>query len=115
MRKGDMEWVEMHLAPIRDSVQTLNEALNKAVRHIDLLEKRTKDMKRDHKANVLAVDQACNSARSLLQQANRAARAVKIIDEQEEVAVPEPPVNTVRTPDEVTRAARAAHDGRTIL
>ncbi len=115
MRKGDMEWVEMHLAPIRDSVQTLNEALNKAVRHIDLLEKRTKDMKRDHKANVLAVDQACNSARSLLQQANRAARAVKIIEDEEVVAEPEHGVHVIETADEQVRNLRKANPGRRIM
>ncbi len=115
MRKGDMEWVELHLQPLRDSILTLNEAQNKAMRHIDLLEKRTKDMKRDHKANVLAVDQACNSARSLLQQANRAARAVKIIDEDEVVADPGPLVNDVLSSDQVIAAARAANPGRTVL
>ncbi len=115
MRKGDMEWVELHLQPLRDTILTLNEGLNKAVRHIDLLEKRTKDMKRDHKANVLAVDQACNSARSLLQQANRAARAVKIIDEDEPVADSGPLVNTAPTADDSIRAARARHPERTVL
>ncbi len=115
MRKGDMEWVEMHLAPIRDSVQTLLEAHNKSARHIDLLEKKTKDMKRDHKANVLAVDQACNSARSLLQQANRAARAVKIIDDDEPVADSGPLVNTPRTADQIIADARRANPERTVL
>ncbi len=115
MRKGDMEWVELHLQPLRDTILTLNEALNKAVRHIDLLEKRTKDMKRDHKANVLAVDQACNSARSLLQQANRAARAVKIIDDDEPVADSIPEVNTPRTADQIIADARAKNPERTVL
>ncbi len=115
MRKGDMEWVELHLQPLRDTILTLNGALNKAVRHIDSLEKRTKDMKRDHKANVLAVDQACNSARSLLQQANRAAKAVKIIDDDEPVAEPIPEVNTSRTADQILADARARHPERTVL
>ncbi len=115
MRKGDMEWVELHLQPLRDTILTLNEGLNKAMRHIDLLEKRTKDMKRDHKANVLAVDQACNSARSLLQQANRAARAVKIIDEDEVVAELDPAVNTPRTADQIIADARAKYPERKVL
>lgn len=105
----------MHLAPIRDSVQTLLEAHHKAVRHIDILEKRTKDMKRDHKANVLAVDQACNSARSLLQQANRAARAMKLVDEDEVVVDSEPTLNTPRTADQIISDARAKHPERTVL
>ncbi len=115
MRKGDMEWVEMHLQPLRDTGQTLLEAVNKVARRLEVLEGRVKDMKRDHKANVLAVDQACNSARSLLQQANRAARAVKIIDEEEVVAEPEPGVNILRTPDVVIAEARASRPGRKIL
>ncbi len=115
MRKGDMEWVEMHLQPLRDTIQTLHESYNKAMRHIDLLEKRTKDMKRDHKANVLAVDQACNSARSLLQQANRAARAVKILDDDETVAEVVPEVNVVRTADQIIYDARAKNPDRTVL
>ncbi len=115
MRKGDMEWVEMHLQPLRDTIQTLHESYNKAMRHIDLLEKRTKDMKRDHKANVLAVDQACNSARSLLQQANRAARAVKIIDDDEVVAEPGEVLNVVRTAEQIIADARAASPGRSVL
>ncbi len=115
MRKGDMEWVEMHLEPLTNRITSLVESHNKLARHVEVLEKRTKDMKRDHKANVLAVDQACNSARSLLQQANRRMKEAKIIPDDEEVAEPEPAVNTPRTADQVIADARARNAGRTVL
>jgi len=115
MRKGDMEWVEMHLTPLRARLDAAEEQINIVRRRHEVLETRTKDMKRDHKANVLAVDQACNSARSLLQQANRAARAVKIIEDDEVVAEPGEVVNVIRTTDDLIRSARQANPERTVL
>lgn len=115
MRKGDMEWVDRHSQPLRDSISRLEALLPKLDRRLEMLDKRTKDMKRDHKANTLAIDQACNSARSLLQQANRAAKATKIIEEEVEVAELVPAPNDVRTPDARIASARAANTGRTIL
>ncbi len=115
MRKGDMEWVDRHSQPLRDAVSRLEELLPKLDRKLDALERRTKDMKRDHKANVLAVDQACNSARSLLQQANRRMKEAKIIPDDEVVAEPEPEVNTPRTADQIIADARRANPGRTVL
>ncbi len=83
MRQGDMEWVEMQLKPLRHEVLATQESVNKSTRLQETILTKLKDMKRDHKANILAVDQACNAARSLLQQANRRAREAKIIVDEE--------------------------------
>ncbi len=83
MRTNDMEWVELQIKPLRERLSTAETALNQSTRRLKTILARLKDMKRDHKSNVLAVDQACNAARSLLQQANRKARDVGIILEDE--------------------------------
>ncbi len=85
MRKSDMEWVEMHLQPLRVALDRLEQEYNRLNQEGKVLASKVKDVKRDHKASALAVDQACNSARSLLQQANRRMREAKIIDDDEEL------------------------------
>ncbi len=83
MRKSDMEWVEMLLEPLRTAKDRLDVLANEASRKLADLQGQVRDLERDRDANSLAVEQACNSARSLLQQANRKLRAAKLIDEEE--------------------------------
>ena len=68
------------------------------------------DLERDRDSHSLTVEQAANSARSLLQQANRKLRTAKIIEDEEEPEL-EPVVDN--QPPEVQRVRR--HGGRLVL
>lgn len=115
MRKADMEWVELHLKGLAQRIDSVEAAISAWGKDLERTQSRIKDMKRDHKSNVLAVDQACNSARSLLQQANRAARAAKLIQDEEPFADTGTLEKIAATEDDRMRLIREAHPGKNVL
>ncbi len=114
MRKSDLELLEVRLEPLQAARDRLTTDLGETRRAMSDLLQRVKDIERDGEAHKTDIAQGLASIRSLLQRANRAARAADII-EDDEVAIPEPPVNVQPTRDDIIRQARQRADGRHIL
>ena len=108
MRKSDMELLEVRLEPLQAARDRLTTDLGENRRMIVDLVQRVKDIERDGEAHKTDIAQGLASIRSLLQRANRAAREVGII-EDENLAADEPQVNVAPTRDDIIRAARARH------
>jgi len=108
MRKSDLELLEVRLEPLQAARDRLTTDLGECRRSIVDLSGRVKDLERDGEAHKTDIAQGLASIRSLLQRANRAARAAEIIKD-DEVAEPVPAVNVAPTRDDVIRAARARH------
>ena len=105
MRQRDIEVFEVHLEPLRIAKDRHESTLRDLIKTCEGLANRVKDLERDGEAHSTSIAQGLASVRSLLQRANRAARAV---EEEEEavVAEPVPPVNIRQHRDDVIRAAR---------
>ncbi len=91
MRKMDTEWVEMRLAPLFATQDRHNEQINAADRAVTDLESKVRDLERDRDAHALTVEQAANSVRSLLQQANRKLRQTGALPPEEPDLTDPPP------------------------
>jgi len=108
MRKSDMELLEVRLEPLQTARDRHEADIGESRRATaDLLE-RVKDLERNEEVHKTEIAQGLASIRSLLQRANRAAREVGII-EDDEVANPTPEVQVTPSRDEIIRAARARH------
>lgn len=115
MRKGDLELLEMRLAPHAASIDRLTTDTGELVRSVAELTGRMKDLERNTEAHKTDIAQGLASIRSLLQRANRAARDVGIVG-ADGLDLPVDPVHVgAPTRDEVIRAARAKHSGRALL
>ena len=110
LRKADTEFVEMLLSPLRITSERHQSEIGDLTKALAGVQGKVSDLERDRDAHSLTVEQAANSARSLLQQANRKLRTAKIIEDDEE---PEPdPVVDNRQLD-LQHVRR--HNGRMIL
>jgi len=115
VRKADLELLEVRLEPLQAARDRLTTDLGELRRTVVDLVVQVKDLVRDGEAHKTDIAQGLASIRSLLQRANRAAREQGII-EDDELDLPVDPVHVaVPTVDDVTRAARAKHSGRTVL
>ncbi len=74
MRKSDVEYVEMLLAPLRATQDRHNESINEVTRQTTDWHSKVADLERDRDAHSLSIEQAITSVRSLLQRANRKMR-----------------------------------------
>jgi len=114
MRKSDLEILEVRLEPLQAARDRLTTDLGENRRMTADLIERVKDLERDAEAHKTDIAQGLASIRSLLQRANRAAREVGIVEE-EEVALEAAPVNVAPTRDDIIRAARGRDGRRHIL
>lgn len=111
MRDRDMEWVELGLKPLKTALERLDLQINATSKKVNSLSSKFKTMKGDIRSNTLAVDQACNSARSLLQQANRKIKeANKYEDDEEILTEPTPESTSTESP-----APRRTETGRGVI
>ncbi len=74
VRKSDIEYVEMLLAPLRATADRHESSLNGVERATKEWGDRLGELERDRDANSLSVEQAITSVRSLLQRAHRKMR-----------------------------------------
>ena len=112
MRKGDLELLEVRLEPLQTARDRHDQDINEVKRQVKDLCERLDSVERDRTSFALTMDQAANSVRSLLQQANKRLRDARIIEPEEEVlteAVPEG--NTAP----VSPAPRLTAKGRRII
>jgi len=114
MRKSDLEMLEMRLEPHAVSIDRLTSDVSAALRTITELRDQVKDLERNEEIHKTEIAQGLASIRSLLTRANRAAKEVGII-EDDEVAPDEPAVNVAPTRDDVIRSARLRDGKRHIL
>lgn len=115
MRKGDLELLEVRLEPLQIARDRLEAGLGNALRSLQALEVRVKDLERNEETHKTEIAQGLASIRSLLQRANRAAREQGMIEGEEVVAESLPEVNVPRTADQIVVDARARNPGRTVL
>jgi len=118
MRKGDLELLEVRLEPLQTARDRLETAVGEVARQVAAMTDRVKDLERNEEVHKTEIAQGLASIRSLLQRANRAAREVGIVDEDEIVGpldVEPAGVKVGPTIDERIRAARIAHPERTVL
>jgi len=115
VRKGDLELLEVRLEPLQTARDRLEADLGELRRSVADLTERLKDLERNGEAHKTDIAQGLASVRSLLQRANRAAREQAIIGD-DELDLPVDPVHVAApSRDEVVRAARAKHSGRSLL
>ena len=108
MRKSDLELLEVRLEPLQSARDRNQADIYEIGRNVNDLTGRVKDLEHNEEIHKTEIAQGLASIRSLLQRANRAAREVGII-EDDEVADPEPAVNVAPTRDDIIRAARRNH------
>ena len=108
MRKSDLELLEVRLEPLQAARDRLTTDLGDTRRLTEDLRERVKDLERNEEVHKTEIAQGLASIRSLLQRANRAARDVGIIEE-EEVVEELPGVNIARSRDDIIRDARQRH------
>ncbi len=108
MRKSDLELLEVRFEPLQAARDRLTTDLGECRRSIVDLSARVKDLERDGEGHKTDIAQGLASIRSLLQRANRAAKEVGILEE-EEVADPVAAVNVQPSRDDIIRAARQRH------
>ena len=97
MRKADLELLEMHLQPLRTTVDRLQSEVNGGQRALkDLTEEVTNHL-RDADSNDLAIKQSLATVRSLIQRAHRLSKA-ELGEEEEE---PEPTIDAEPPPANV--------------
>jgi len=112
MRKGDIELLEARIEPHGISIDRHNEAINELKRNVRELIGRVDTLERDRTSFALTMDQAANSVRSLLQQANRKLRDARMLIDTEE-PLTDPPLETNTTP--VSPAPMPTHHGRRVI
>jgi len=110
MRKSDLELLEMRLEPHGVAIDRLTADYGALLRTVAEMSEALKDLRRDGDAHKTDIAQGLASIRSLLQRANRAAREVGII-EDDEVAPEVAAVNVAPSRDDVIRAARRNRHG----
>jgi len=115
VRKGDLELLEMRLEPHSAAIDRLTSDMGQWLRVVADLKDRVKDIERNDEIRKTEIAQGLASIRSLLQRANKAARDTGIVEDEEDLAVSQPAVNTPRTADQIIADARAKHGGRTVL
>ena len=103
-----MELLEVRLEPLQAARDRLTTDLGENRRMCADLIERVKDLERNEEVHKTEIAQGLASIRSLLQRANRAAREVDIIVD-DEVAEPVPAVNVAPSRDDIIRLARSRH------
>ncbi len=112
MRKGDMELLELRLEPLQIARDRHDQDINELKRHVKDLADRLDSVERDRASFALTMDQAANSVRSLLQQANRKLRDARmLVDTDEPLTDPTPETNT----GPVSPAPLPTHRGRRVI
>ncbi len=111
MRTADKEYLEMLLEPLRTAKDRHESEIHSINRAMEDVRTKVKDLKRDAGAHSTAIEQGLASIRSLLQRANRAARAQGIIEDDEPDLTSVPPDSTVVS----SPAPRRTATGRGII
>lgn len=104
----------MRLEPHGISIDRLTTDMGSALRDYGELRRRLTDLENKEEIHKTEIAQGLASIRSLLQRANRAAREVGIIEE-DEVAPEEHPANIAPSRDDIIRSARARHGRGNLL
>jgi len=117
MRKADLELLEVRLEPLQTARDRIDEAMRLTVAQLNEVRDKVRDLERNEEIHKTEIAQGLASIRSLLQRANRAARDVGIIedDELDPPANPVQVVATPKTPDSILASARARNPEKTIL
>ncbi len=106
MRKSDLELLEVRLEPLQTARDRHESEIGRALRGLDDLLTRVKDLERDGEAHKTDIAQGLASIRSLLQRANRAAREQGILDDDHQQVVDQT-MPVVNTPEQLQRNLRA--------
>lgn len=112
MRKADIEMLEVRLEPLQIARDRHESTINDLVRQLKDLANRMDAVERDRTSFALTMDQAANSVRSLLTQANRKLRDARMLVDTDEPLTEIPPeTNTVAS----APAPLPQHRGRRVI